>query len=196
MDAVKIGNMALSHVGAGTQIESLSENSLEAQQITLWYDEARKQALSALNWTFARKRADLASHTDDPPTEWLYRYQYPVDCLVMRKIPNPMGRTADAVPFKVEVSEDGTSSILTDLGSASAVYTFDNQDPGMYSFPFNLALSYLVGHYIAYVVTGKRQVAAECLQKYLMAVRAAGSVIANEEVPEAPRDSEVITTRG
>lgn len=188
--------MALSHIGNTTTIEDLAENSTEAQLINTWYDMARKQALSALNWSFARKRLMLALHSDDAPVEWTYVYQYPVDALVVRKLTNPLGKTADAVPYEVEASEGGDDKkILTDLAQAEAVYTFDQDNADMFSDMFANALSYLLAHYISYPLTNKWQVRERCLQQYYIMLRIAGATGANEQVPAKPRDAEEILAR-
>lgn len=57
---VTISNMALSHIGADSTIESMAESSAEAAQCNLWYDYSRLQVLEAYDWGFARKRLDLA----------------------------------------------------------------------------------------------------------------------------------------
>ena len=93
ISSVKIANFALSKVGTDSTIETLTENSAEAKACNLWFETARKQALSAYDWPFARKRLALAVHGDDPPDEWAYRYQYPADCVKARFVENPVGKT-------------------------------------------------------------------------------------------------------
>jgi hypothetical protein len=194
---VKIGNMALANCGTATTIESFTENSVEAKQIKLWYDFARQQAFEAFDWNFARKRIDLATHSDDAPSnEWVYRYQYPSDALVIRRLENPNGKTDDAVPFEVENSESGEEkTILTDLQDARAVYTFDNQNPDMYSAVFINALASLLASYIGFVLTGKKAVVADNLQRYMVFLRMAEATRANERVEAQPRDTDWIRGR-
>ncbi len=148
---VRIGNMALSHIGTTATIEAFTENSVEARQINLWYDFSRQQALEAMDWNFARKRQFLALHSDDPPTyDWLYRYQYPSGALVIRRLVNPLGLEANVVPFRVENSSDGeTKTVLTNLEDAEAEYTFDLTSTSLFSPLFVEALSFLslfLGH--------------------------------------------------
>jgi hypothetical protein len=91
---VSICNMALSKIGASSSIESLTEESAEANECNLWYTFSRRQTLQATDWGFARRRITLATHGDDPPSGvWGYRYQYPSDCLTMRKIESPVSGT-------------------------------------------------------------------------------------------------------
>jgi len=195
--AVKIANLALSNVGTATTIESFTENSVEAKQLKLWYDFARKQTLEAFDWNFARKRLDLATHSDDAPSnEWVYRYQYPADALAIRRLENPNGKTDNAIPFEVENSESGEEkTILTDLAEARVVYTFDNTNPDMYSSVFINALSSLLAHYIGFVLTGKKAVVDGNLQRYVMFLRMAEYVSGTEKVQDKPRDTDWIRER-
>ncbi len=53
---VAIGNMALSHIGASSTIESFGEDTNGAQQVNLWYDFSRQQTLESYDWGFARTK--------------------------------------------------------------------------------------------------------------------------------------------
>lgn len=197
LSTVQIGNMALSAIGARSTIESLSEDTVEAQQINLWYNTARKQTLAAFDWTFARKRATLSAHSEDPPDAvWSYRYQYPVDCVAAREIENPLGWDADAVPFEIEVDSTGeTKSILTDQEDAVLVYTFDQAAPVMFSSHFDITLAHLLGWYIAYSLTGSTKVQDAMLERYNLLVLQAPVHDANERVGRSPRDAPWIRDR-
>lgn len=194
---VLIGNMALSLIGANSTIESLTENSAAAKQVNTWYGPARRQSLAAFDWNFARKRLTLALHGDDAPSgDWAYRYQYPSDCLVMRKLVNPAGWTADAVPFQIENSDDGTSkSILTNLNSAVGVYTFDLTDTTLFTEFFVELLAYNLASKIAFNLTKKVQMTQLMSDNYRGLLAAAPAQNANEGVKRGPRDAEWIRVR-
>ena len=198
---VIIGNMALGHVGARDAIESIDEESTVARQVRLWYDFSREQTLAAFDWSFARKRVALALieevPTGDPVAgEWSYRYQYPADCIAARYIVNPLGKTADAVPFEVEVSEGGEAkTILTDMEDPVLVYTFDQQLTSIFSPYFVQTLSILLGSHIAYPVTGKMKLKGELLNLFGSYIRAASAHDANERVSAPPREAENIRAR-
>lgn len=189
--------MALSHIGTTATIEDFDEASIEAKQIKLWYDFSRLQVLEALDWNFARKRLVLAEHSDAAPIpEWQYRYQYPADCVVLRKLVSPYGKTANVVPFKVENSLDGTvKTIVTDLETASADYTFDLSATSLFSPMFIEALSYLLASHIAYPIRGDLKIAQNCFSTFLMTLRLAEASNANEQGQEEPRDAEWIRAR-
>ena len=79
---VEICNIALSNIRAGS-INSLDENSLQAQQCKLKYALLRDRMLTEVPWTFNRKIRALSVLTTEI-FNWAYAYQYPTDCL---KIP-------------------------------------------------------------------------------------------------------------
>ena len=77
LSKVRIANFALSKLGRKSNIESLTEDSAEAGEVNLWYDFCLDMALASYDWSFARKRVALATHSSTVPTEWAYAYQYP-----------------------------------------------------------------------------------------------------------------------
>ena len=198
-----IANMALSHIGAA-QIDSLTEASSEARQVTIWYDYSRLQALEVFDWNFARKRLQLALHGDvisDTSTDplagvWGFRYQYPGDCVAARKIQNSAAPPDDATPFEVEVSLDGQEkTILSDMEDAVLVYTFDTEHTNLYSPFFVELLSHLLASHIAFSLTGKNKVKENEFAIYQSLVISAPAHNANEMVEAPPRDSEWIRGR-
>ena len=193
----RIGNMALSHIGVSGTIESLTEDVPEASQINLWYDFSREQALSTLDWNFAIKGQTLALHSDDAPTDiWDFRYQYPADALKVRRLVNPSGKLADASPFEIENSVDGSEkTIVTDVEDAVAVYTFNLSSTALFSPLFIEALSYLLAHHISFPLTGSPEIKKEMLQTYIALVRVAQAYNANERQDDPPRDAQHIRDR-
>ena len=192
---VSIGRMALSNIGDKSNIESLDEQSTAARKISIWYDHARKQALEAFDWSFARKRQTLATHGDDPTTEWVYRYQLPSDCVAFRRIFNPLGEDAEPIPFDLEISTNGTLSILTNQADAIGVYTFDQTACDLFSPIFVTALSYLIAFYICYDVTGKQDVKKGALETYISLIRNAQTQNANQKQKGPPREASWIAAR-
>lgn len=194
---VKIANMSLSNIGARSSIESFTEGSAEARQIDLWYDYSRQAVLEAFDWSFARKRLTLATHSEDPPDDvWLYRYQYPVDCISARSLVNPLGEDADAIPFELEVSADGlTKTILTDLDDAVLVYTFDLELTSLFSAFFVDTLAAHLAYKIAISLTGKVSLRDKMLNEYRIFLIQAPVHNANERMSKPPRDAESIRVR-
>jgi len=205
---VRICNMAMSMIGASSKIETLIEDTAEAQECNLWYTYSRRQALAATDWSFARKRLALATHTDDPPSGiWAYRYQYPSDCVVLRKMQNPSGTAAiaclndnlvaeDAVPFEVETGSSGTDlSIVTDLDEAIAVYTFDLTEVTLFSEFFVSMLAAALAANTAFTLTGQSELEDKMAQRFQQLSGAARASDANEQVGKPPRDVDYIRAR-
>ncbi len=186
---VSICNMALSNVGISNTIETLEENSIEAKQCNLWYNFSRKQALAANDWSFARANLILATHGDDPPEGvWAYRYQYPVDCVKFRKLRNPAGHKADAVPFDVELGDSReTRSILTDLNEAVGVYTFDLVRVTLFSEFFVAMFAAAIAVNICFPLTKKLKLKKELVADFTSLSTVAQAVDGNEQVGREPR---------
>ena len=155
---VKIANMALAHIGGSATIESITEQSEEARKVDLWYDFARRQTLAIADWNFARARQVLATDAEDPPTDiWAYRYQYPTDAVVIRKIENQYTgfRDSDPVPFEIELNAArNAKTILTDLSDAEAVFTLNVTNTPLFTEFFVEMFSMALAAKIAYSITG------------------------------------------
>lgn len=195
---VRIGNMALSNIGARSTIESLTEESAEAKQVSLWYDWSRVQVLEAFNWSFARKRLTLALHSDAAPAGiWTFRYQYPADCILMRHLQNPVAKNAPPVPFEIETNptDNSVKSIVTDLEFAVGVYTFDLLQTALFSAHFIEALSHRLGAHIAFSLTGKRNVKGDMINIYNALILEAPAYNANEEEEAEPPNADWIGAR-
>lgn len=196
LSQVAICNLALGHIGDRGRIEALTENGVQSRECLRWYDLSLQEALEAFDWSFARRRIALAVHSDDPPAEWAFRYALPADCLKARRLVNPAGPKANAVPYELELSDDGTQrTLLTNLEDAVLVYTRVQNDPLLYSTQFVLALSHTLASHIALALTGKTAIAEQQMKlAYARTFEAAGSN-ANEEVPDEPRPAEAIAAR-
>lgn len=207
---IQICNLALDHLGANSEIESFTETSTPAKTCKRWYDVCRRQVLEAFNWNFARRRTTLALHSDDPPDTWLFRYQYPSDCLKARLIQNPfdaagipcwpvnlqLGEMTDAIPFEIATNDAGDQrTILTDMEQAILVYTMDQKKPEMFSMWFVETLSHLMAARMAMKITQKKALRDGEYQAYINSLASAPGQEAQEGVEPAPRDALSIRAR-
>lgn len=191
-----IANMALSYIGARQLINDLNEDSPEAQQVRLWYERCRAQALQAYDWSFARRRVSGEKSLSDPPKyEWEFRYTYPSDALSIRKIENPMGHQADAIPFSIE-SDGSSKSIVTNMDDARIVYTYDLTDTSQFPPLFSELLSVGLAARIAFTLTGRAELMQVLNDQYRFLLMSASAHDANEQVGKKPRESEFIRARG
>ncbi len=200
----QIANMALSHLG-DAKIESLSDtDSAEAAEARTWYGYSRVATLEAADWNFARKRVVATLDTDTISTTvntplagvWGFRYRYPADCIMMRKIQHPAAPPADAFPFEVEVNLKGTTkTVLTDVENAVLVYTMDQELTNLYTPGFVLAMSLMLGSNMAFSLTGKLSLKKSIRQEFLRTLPAAAASAANEQVSPPPRDADWLRAR-
>lgn len=196
-DKTQIAQLSLAHIRSDSTVEDIDvEQSIEARMSRLYYDVARKQALKAFNWAFARTRQALAAHDmAAPANEWALRYQYPTNCLAPRYIENPAGKTGDTIPFAVEQASDGTLSIVTNLPDAILVYTKDVEIPILFDTDFEVALSFLLAFYLAGAITSKRPLKQDMLTGYRDAMLVGAAHDANQAVDEPPREASWIRDR-
>lgn len=195
MSVTKICNMALSNIGTRSRIESITEHSVEAEECALWYDYSLLQSLEAYDWSFARKRQPLSLDGYSPPAEWIFQYQYPADCVAMRRIWNPAGDKADAVPYEKETNPDQNPVILTNMEDAVGVYTFFLTNSQLYTPFFVSLLGHALGSNIAWNLTGDRDVVQKEANAFTNLTKVAPAYDANERVGEQPRDAEWIRGR-
>lgn len=96
-----IANLALDACGVDVQLGSLEEGGAMANRCLRAFAKCRQELLRAAPWTFARKQATLTLLADAsgstpgvgtvvPGTQFIYEYEYPIDCARIRYIPwNP-----------------------------------------------------------------------------------------------------------
>lgn len=171
---VDICNLALGHLWESTKVSSInpSDGSRFANRCAAFYPIARDNALTAHDWSFARKSLaiSLASdgHFSGPYT---YQYTQPGDCLVPRKL-YPSGLDHPdfpGLPFEVETTDSG-DIIVTSTASAILQYTARVTDATRYPMGFVTALSWQLASFLAGPVVqnkSKSPTQAQAYQQYL-----------------------------
>lgn len=174
----EISNLTLDRVG-GEFIEDINEASPHARLCKRWFNHARQHVLAIFDWTFARRVETLALSAFTPPEDWAFSYLLPADCLAARRIYNPSiwsscGNSYEGllrlprIPYFVMLGDDGvTKTLCTNMPEARLVYTCDQEDSSTFSPEFVTNLTYLLGHFIGYKVSGKGTVADKMLQLYM-----------------------------
>lgn len=193
-----IYNMALSHLGVGKEVGSLTEKTEEARACNRFYETVRDQVLTAFPWPFARKIAELSLVKEDPTDEWDYSYQVPSDCLMVRRILS--GYRTDSrstrVPY-IEMNAPSGKYIYTDQEDAFIEYTSRVETSGYYPSEFAIAISFLLAVYVAPRLSGGDPFKNKeyCLKMYDYLIQRAQSSAANEDQPDIEPDSEFIAGR-
>lgn len=156
---VQICNMALSHIGAGPLISSISppDGSVEAGYCATFYDIARTELLEPGNWAFALKRAPLAEVTN-ASAAWSHAYGLPSDCMRALRVLRPsVGVTVfnqDEVTL-TQNDQDGAAFdvegqvLYTNEEEAVLLYSVDVTDSAKFTPSFTATLSYLLASYLA-----------------------------------------------
>lgn len=212
---VIIANQALSRIGAAQFITSFSDNSPQAQQLALWYFADRDAELTDWPWPFAHKYAALnqVSTTGIPANpEWLYSYRYPSDCLAVRRIVQgtvvtnatalPPGtavttypswslasyrQDGDPDPYPFEISSDATGRLLlTDCPNAWIRYTYQVQDPTLFSPSFADMLAWRVASDL-YTLSKNEERRKYCMQMYEHTKITARAQALNESQNDQPQ---------
>ena len=213
---VEICNIALSNIRAGS-INSLDENSLQAQQCKLKYPFLRDRCLTELAWGFNRKIRALSVLTTEI-FNWAYAYQYPTDCLKIHRLVGAHEELLNADADVVSRLLDSQLLPLRDLRTQTPyeVFNFDNNktiganeaelridysakitDPNLFSVDFIMALSHLLSSELAIPIIGAevgRQLRSDSLQLYKQYLDAAMANDLNDGYDE-PALSEYETIR-
>lgn len=132
--SVDIVNQALSHLGNKANVASIDppDGSTEASWAARFYKVSVYRALEHHDWSFARKRRELAQVTNTSGV-WAYAYEKPADCLAARRILTDAVTQFedDSEPFEVE----GTT-IYTNKADAVLTYTAPVADAALFSTAF------------------------------------------------------------
>lgn len=162
---VDICNFALLHIGVGSTIASLTEESAEARACARIFDLARDATLRDHGWNFATKYQSLAE-VGSPPEEWGYKFRYPVDCLKALRLSSGVRAGAD-IKYKIiaDSSLEGRV-ILCDVNPAVLEYTARVVNPESFDPLFIEALSLRIAALVAFSLTGKSRLRSDALALY------------------------------
>lgn len=218
---VDICNRALANIRAQS-INSLSEDSLEAQYCSLFYDSSLEFLIADTPWNFTKKQIALGLATDDL-FSWVYAYQYPSDCLVINQLlsqrnklsassagnairpdyydDNPLNDFSGNLPrVKFEVINNLNNLVI---GANEPDLWIDYQirvdDPNKFPSHFTLAFTWYLSSQIAMPIIGGntgRATRKDALDMYQATINSAIASNANERYNGAPRESEFILGRG
>ena len=186
---VQIAKLALQHIGDRYDISDITEESVEAEQINLIFDDTRDEILRRFPWRFAKKYTSPASLTVTVPGLWTYAYQYPSGCVKVRGITNILGADAEALKFEVALLEDDTKVVLTNEDSAEIFFTAQVTDTTRFDPEFTMALSFLLASRVCMALTGSLDIVSKLDQEVLRTVGHAAETDSSEginrEAPEA-----------
>jgi len=193
---VQIAKLALQHLGDRYDIQSLADETPEAEQVLLVYTDVRDALLREHPWSFARKFVSPAALTGTPPASWSYMFAYPTDCVRVIKVVNPLGDAAPPIRFTVGINTSDVSVILCNESEPTFECTKRVTDPQRFDPEFVTAFSYRLAEAMAIPLTGDRGLLADMRGLANAAVSRATSTSANEGFEEpSPAEATWITAR-
>lgn len=197
--ATEIANMAISHLGTGKEIANIqTENSSEANACRRFYQTALDETLRDGTWPFATKFATLNLIEQNPTIEWLYSYQYPVDCKHAKRIVSgvPNESRQDRLPYKI-VNVPTGRAIYSNQQNAQLEYTVAVDNPDLFPDDFKMALSFRLAHYIAPRLTkgDPFKMGDRAMRMYEFEINRAKATAFNEEQPDELPESEFVRFR-
>ncbi len=196
---VAIYNMALSRLGTRARVADPDEESVEAQNLSVWFDQARDSALRAHDWNFARRYLTLAENGDVArPSIWAYAYSWPADCLRFRGILPDM---RPPVRFEVASALDGSSNrvkvIFSNAAQAGGWYTARIEDTELWDAGFTAAMAAVLAAHVALPITQNESIAKAKQAEARQALMEAAAADANEGVNQVHEHTpETLAVRG
>ena len=194
----EICNLALNSIRqTRIQIQNLeTDQSKIARIIRLHYDIIRQSMLADHDWNFGQKTLALnLIEEESVDTDWHYVYDYPVDCIKIRRLKTkrisytPLFET-EVIPYRINIGKENRKQIITPQIKAYIDYTLDVTNPQLFPATFTLAFAYHLALVIAPAITediSLQSIAAESYAKAYTAALKADS--AEEEVRQQPMAS-------
>lgn len=180
MDEVDIYNLACSSVTTTSSIESVDEDSTEAQECKLWYGLVRDWVLESAPWGSARQTsrlALLATRDDsldwvdgDPTPGYTYAYGRPSDMLRPRYLTS-MAR------FELGL-RNSTPALMTNQPTALLVYTMQQTNIDTWDRDLRLAVIHTLAAKVSRKLTGSRSKMIDnfnMANEYVLQARAAAA---------------------
>lgn len=194
-----IANLALGHLGVGTEIANLAtESSQEARTARRFFSQVQEELISSFAWPFSGRFATLALVEETPTAEWAFSYRYPSDALYLRRILS--GTRNDSrqsrVPFKILSDDDGLL-LYTDMEDAEIEYTSTATDVLRWPSDFVKAFAYLLAAYMAPTLTrgDPTKLGDRCMALHMAALNDAAASALNEQQPDESVLAEQIRVR-
>ena len=207
---VEICNIALGNLRSGS-INSLTEQSIQAQNCRLKYPILRDKCLTEIPWSFNHSIRVL-SLVDTDIFNWLYAYQYPNDCLKINRLISPYEKVSDTGYTSKRFDEsvkplpsisysvfnfENNKVIGTSQEEARIDYCVKVSDPNLFTADFIMMLSYLLSAELAIPILGGelgRAMRLESMQLYNQYKNTAMADSLNEQSSESI-ESEFVTIR-
>jgi hypothetical protein len=190
----QIAKLALQHIGDRYDITDLTEETVEAEQVNLIFDDTRDWLLRQHPWNFGKKFATPAALTGTVPNNYDYMYIYMPDAVRVNGVVDPLD--ADTlIKFEVARNSSDVKVILTDQVDAEFSYTARITNPAEFDPEFTMALSYALAGKLAMPLTGDRQIMGDMQTMARNIINSAWESDSNEGLSEPIPDADWIQAR-
>ena len=190
----QIAKLALQHIGDRYDITDLSEESVEAEQVNLIFDDTRDWLLRQFPWNFATSYATPAALTGTVPNNFDYMYTYMTDAVRVLRVVDPLGLDTK-IPFEVARNSSDIKVILTDQSDAEFRYTKRINDTSQFDPEFTMGLSYALAAKLAMPLTGDRAIMSDMATLARSVINSAWATDANEGKTDEAPDADWIKAR-
>ena len=190
----QIAKLALQHIGDRYDISDLTEETVEAEQVNLIFDDTRKMLLRQHPWNFATKYATPAALTGTVPNNYDFMYTYMTDAVRVLGVVDPLDAGTN-IKFEVARNASDVKVILTDQTSAEFFYTADISNTAEFDPEFTMAFSYALAAALAMPLTGDRAIMGDMGTIARNVINSAWETDSNEGLVEVPPDADWIQAR-
>ncbi len=192
---VDICNFALANLSIQPIVSLTDMNSKAARWCNLMFDITRDTVLRDFPWGFANQEVVLALASGDTASGWDYVYQYPANCLKVRRVfMNGLSDPQVSDPFDEQLI-GGSLKIVSNTASARAKYTAKNTDTTFYDVQFIEAFSYKLAAAIAMPMTNNTGLRNDLIKMYLQFIGTAQTSSATEKYQEPQRGNRYTSGR-
>lgn len=200
---VDIWNIALSNIGARSDIQDPAEQSNEAFHCRLHYAQTRDEVLERHDWGFARARSTLSLIATDTTVLLPYSYGLPSDFLALRALNDtyvyPWMPREQLPRYEIGGELDGSDErrvFRSDQSAASLVYTRRVESPAMFPPSFVTVLGWALAARLAMPVARKPELVKEMAVQARDALSEAKAIDANQQGGQAVHTPDWIHARG
>lgn len=196
----QIVNVALMRIGVSKSVGNVeTDSSREALSARLLFDDDRDFVLRDFPWPFATAYATLGlvggSSSDHVNLDWTFSYRYPSDCMFVRRILTPSGRSETSPPaFRIGRDSQG-KLIYTNEEDAQIEYTASITEPEEFDAMFSSMLSWKLAAGFSPSMSRIKDMAKTCMEMYEIEKVKAQSRALNEGQQEAQAESEFTAAR-
>lgn len=190
----QIYNLALNALGITAPIAHTNQDDPRAIILSNSYEIARDTVLEDFDWGFAENYEDLPfTTTKSMNPRYKFQFDYPSDCIEARAVIDI--HEGKEKKFKRSAGADGQKVILTNTNPCRLRYTCRVNKENYFSAGFIGALAQYLGGLCGEALTGSKQKATDCFNRYTFMINKAQVNSASEGAQEDEDDTTFIDSR-